>query len=484
LVAILGASALPRRPFAALSLIGIGSALGVAGTTLGILAAPLAIVRAVLEPAASRRLKILVIVAAVTGVVTYRQVCKVGGISTFQTDPKSALPKVDIACGLAYALSVPGRILWPSLLGFPVSSMINPLPSWLCMGAGVVALAATAVLAFWPRASWNRRIVVIGAAMIYSSYALTYSARVSLLKDGRWTEAQLLYRYASRYHVLPLLGSVTIVAAILASGRLARLCDAHRGLPAFIAALVGLFTMFVQSGEASYWDWILKQPDQRATLAAVHHVGELARREGIPRSQLMRIFDPVYRPWNGSVMNDRPYAFHMMNLAVEAPAQVTSPLADAQARDRLLAWLTPAERIALAAGTCVSLSPAHLDPKARTVSIARRVATHEVDEFTPGRFHPEHWPAYVEFEFDDAPPAHYLVLPGLAADQDVVILFRENGGRWANGQNVRWFRSPRTDAAIDLERLIYLSGAPLAQVRVQFTSPGELALAGLPRLLR
>ena len=74
-----------------------------------------------LEPRASRRLKVLVIVVAVGGVITYRQVCKVGGVTVFHTDPRSALPNVDLAGGLGYALSVPGRLLWPSLMGVPVS---------------------------------------------------------------------------------------------------------------------------------------------------------------------------------------------------------------------------------------------------------------------------------------------------------------------------------------------------------------------------
>ena len=317
-------------------MIGLGSAAGPGGHDTGDPGRSAGNLARVLEPRVSRRLKVLVVVAAVGGVVTYRQACKVGGVTDFHTDPRSALPSVDLAGGLGYALSVPGRVLWPSLMGVPVSLMIGPLPAWFCVGAGALALAATAALALWPRARWNRRLVLVGAAMIYCSYALTYSARTVMLKEGRWTEPQFLYQFASRYHVLPLLGLVTMVAAVLASWPLFRRCDARRGLPALIAAFVGLVTMLVQSGEASHWNWMLRQPDQRVTLSVLHHLGELARAEGVSRSQLMRIFDPVYRNWNGSVMNDRPYAFHLMNLAVQAPEQVERPLPDEQARARLL----------------------------------------------------------------------------------------------------------------------------------------------------
>jgi hypothetical protein len=481
--AILGSTYLSRRPIAALSMIGLGSALGLSGTTLGILAAPLAILRASLDPTVSRRLKVLVIVAAMSGVVTYRQVCKVGGVTNFHTDPRSALARIDLAGGLGYALSVPGRVLWPSVIGIPVSWMIVPLPAWFCIGVGVVALGATASLAVWPRARWNRRLVVLGIAMIYCSYALTYSARTVMLKDGLWTEPQLLYVFASRYHVLPLLGLVTIVAALLASWPLVRRCDSRRGRPALIATVVGLITMVMQSGEASYWSWMLNQQEQRTTLSALHHVGELALAEGVPRAQLMRIFDPVYRSWNQSLINDCPRAFHLMNLAVQAPEQVERPLPDDKARTRLLAWLTDVERIALGAGTCVSLVPAHVE-RARTLAIARRVAIREVMELTPRRFHRQRPPGYIEYEFDPAPNARYLVLPGLAADQDVIVFLTEDKARWRGGHNVRWLRSPRTDAAIDLERLIHWSGAAPSRIRLKFTGPGEIALEGPPRLLR
>ena len=78
------------------------------------------------------------------------------------------------------------------------------------------------------------------------------------------------------------------------------------------------------------------------------------------------------------------------------------------------------------------------------------------------------------------------MLPGLKADQDVVIAWSDQAGRWRPGQNVRWLHSPRPEgpAVVDLERLIYLQKSPLTRIAVRLTLPGTLVLQGSPRLLR
>ena len=206
------------------------------------------------------------------------------------------------------------------------------------------------------------------------------------------------------------MGMAAIVAALLASRPLVQRCDSRRGLPAIVGTLVGLLMLMVQHREATHWDWMLHQPDQRETLSALHHLGEIARVEGVTRSQLLRIFDPAWRSWNGSFLHDRPQAFHLMNLAVQAPEHVEQPLADGEARSRMLARLTRDEIVALSSGTCVSLTPAQPDPMARTVAIARRVEIHGASEWKEGRFHQTYWPSYIEFEFDSTRRGPLLVL--------------------------------------------------------------------------
>jgi hypothetical protein len=228
---------------------------------------------------------------------------------------------------------------------------------------------------------------------------------------------------------------------------------------------------------------MLHQPDQHATLSALYHVGELARAEGIPRRQLMRIFDPVYRAWNGTLVKDCPRAFHLMNLAVRAPEYVEQPISDETARARLLNRLTLAERISLGAGTCAPFFSAPLE-QARTLSIARRVTTCDFNELGPWRYKRDLVPGYIEFEFEPATGARYLFLPGLVSDQDVIVVLTDDATHWHGSRNLRWLKSPRADATIDLRRLIHWWGDAPARIRLKCVGPGEIALGGAPRLLR
>ena len=157
-------------------------------------------------------------------------------------------------------------------------------PSWLSWGPGILALLTVAALAVWHGARWNRRLVLVGAAMIYLGYGLTYIARDGLVTGGRWTEAKLIYRYATRYHVLPLIGLAAVLAAVLAAWRPIRRCDARRGLPALVGAVVGLMMFGVQRHEVNTWCWLLGYSDQRPTLAALDHVRRVACEEDITRA--------------------------------------------------------------------------------------------------------------------------------------------------------------------------------------------------------
>ncbi|WP_206108233.1 hypothetical protein [Paludisphaera soli] len=485
LAAVLGAGALTRRPRGSLALIGIGCALAPAGTTLGVLALPLAILRAGIESGASRRMKGLAVLAAAAGLTSHTLISKMGDSDVAYVSV-SGRYRLDPVGGLEHALTVPGRILWPSALGVPASWTAAPMSTWLRVGAGALALAGVAALAAWPRARWDRRLVLVGAAMIYSCYFLTFTSRMHMYKLGYWTEADLIYRFAARYHVLPLIGLAAIVAALTSTWPMIRRCDARRGLPTLVGAAVGLVMFAVQAREATQWHWMLHLPDQRATLEALHRVGVIARDEGIPREQLLRIFDPAYRPWNASVATNRPYAFHLMNLAIQAPEKVVRPISDAEARSLVTTRLTTPERFWLGAGSCPSAEPPHPLPDPQALAVARRTEVFNASEDKPGRFRLKQAPSYLEYEFDPTAGASFLSLPGLKADHDVVVAWQVASGGWRQCQSLRLLRSHLGDgdAVVDLSRLIHQPVKPISKIRIYFTNSGEVALDGPPRLLR
>jgi hypothetical protein len=486
LIAVLGASRIGRRPRSSLFWIGIGSALGPAGTTLGILAAPLAILRAASARETTRRNKLLAVVAAAVGFFCYEEFSRLGPVAAVHSARVQSLPSIDVLGGLGYTVTVPGRVLLPSTLGVPASWLVKPLPPWVVLVAGALVLLATVALVAWPRSRWDRRFVLVGAAMIYWSYSLTYSPRVAMMRAGFWTEREFLYNFAARYHVLPLMGMAAVVAALLASWPLVKRCDSRRGLPAIVGTIVGLLMLVAQHREAKQWGWMLNQPGQRETLSALHHLGEIARDEGVSRSQLLRMFDPAWRSWNGSVQHDRPHAFHLMRLAVRAPDNVELPLADHEARSRLLACLTQEECMALGAGTIASPASLQPDVLSQTLAIARSIEIQSAIDEESGPFRMTNRSAYVEFAFDPVANARYLWLPGIAIDQDVYVSWCDSAGRWRPGQSLRLSRSDQaaSQVTIDLIRLVHWPAYPVARIRVKSTAPDKIALIGAPRLLR
>lgn len=485
--ALLGASWLSSRPRRAMVLIGLGSALGPTASTIGVLAMPLAALRAFIDSTTTWRQKIQGLVAACGGLGAYLGVRELAGAGLFRTVHSENKGFADPLNGLAYALTVPGRMLWPAIVGIPSSLTARHVPAVLAWVLGALALAALLAACARPRATWNRRLVLAGGVMIYLGYALTYCSRAGLVRLGQWTEFQLLYDFGGRYHLLPLLGACAVIAALAAAVPFVRRADCTPGRPALIGVVAGLVALGTQFDEQHHWVWMLRQPDQKPTLAALHRVGELARAEGISRNQLTRIFDPVFRDWNGSVRLNPDY-FHYMKLVPQAPLKVDRPLPDDQARARLLSRLTLPEQMVLAAGACVSMStPARAKPlPTETLVIARRVKLNHVREVSPGHYRAKNWPSYIEYEFELLQDARFLMLPGLAADQDLTISWCDDAGRWRTLQRVCWLETPRPTAApvIDLHRLINWPSGSLGRIRVGFTHDGELALEQPPRLLR
>ena len=161
LIAVLGAGGLARRR-GSLGLIVLGVALAAAGTSLGILAAPLAMLRALVEPGVSRRLKLAAALAAIAGLAAYFQICNLGAIESASAARMRHVPNLEPWGGIGYAIRVPGQMLWPSTFGVPASWLAGPHWPVLVWGAGFLLLAATLWRVSVRPPGGNRKLVVVG----------------------------------------------------------------------------------------------------------------------------------------------------------------------------------------------------------------------------------------------------------------------------------------------------------------------------------
>jgi hypothetical protein len=192
LVAISGASLAASRPRRAVVQVLCATLLAPAATSLGHLAVPLVLLRAFLVPTVSRRRRYLIMLSAIGGNLAYHAICTAGGLGPIANARQHNAQMAAPLEGLAYAFTVPARVLLPSAIGLPAHSWATALPSWTHWISSTAVFICLVTILVVRRASWNRPLMVLGIAMIYLGYGLAYGARAGLVKDGRITEIDFI----------------------------------------------------------------------------------------------------------------------------------------------------------------------------------------------------------------------------------------------------------------------------------------------------
>jgi hypothetical protein len=470
LLAWLGASGAGRsdRPGRGWAGAALAAALAPAFSGIGLLAGPVAALRALSETdrTATRRRVGLGVVIPLAGTLAYLAACSLFRYRDVLAE--SVRRNADARRALLATCRAPFEVLLPRLVGLREAA---PRLS----DAAVVALFAIGLLAglAWARRSPRRPLILGGLFMIVGGYALAYSVRAT------YSAAPVLT--IQRYHLFPQVGLALTLAA--ASVPWSRRLDARpaAGLAAAsaLAALLLAVNLSAMKGQARAFGF----PEQGRTLAALEHVAATCRREGITRDQALAALDPIRPRWfplspSGPI--------DMLPITVATPR-----VPDERVRPTLLAALAPAEREALCGAS--DASP-HLRPisdpagaHTNTWAVGHLVRSVGVGDGAASRPAPR---AFLEFELRradsgaDGPRA--LCVPGAVPAEGVQVWWAGDDGRWSELRSIFWRPDPARPAsawAVALDRLPHWDPNRVRRIRLYFPGPTGPVAVGPPRIL-
>lgn len=450
----------------------IGSAIATASapafSAIGLLAAPLALVRVLAATGRPARwpVRLIAATAPAAGLAVY-----LGVVATFgyrEVVAQSMHQNADFRLGLASVARAPIDVLLPGLVGLP--NIDARLPRGLDLALAAVGLAG---LLAWSIRSRFRPLILGGLVLIVGGYGLTYCVRT--VHGPHWIlEVQ-------RYHLFPQLGLALVLGPALVpvlrrfDGRPVRALAVATAL----AVVLGMLHAPEFRTRARYYRF----PEQPRTLAALERLATTCRDAGITREQALAALDPIRTRWFDHDFN----ALTMLAPTVPAPR-----LPDNRVRSILLGSLSDSEREALCGG--MDASP-HLRPAAELgattpLTVGRLVQSFRVRSAGPeGHYVAAGRPSYLEFEisnlkFQTSEPPRALCVPGGGS---LEIWWADESGKWSETRSVRWrtdpARSPE-DWSIPIDRLPHWGpDRGPRRVRVAVQEAGPVAV-GAPKLLR
>ncbi|MFO0907481.1 MAG: hypothetical protein U0794_03830 [Isosphaeraceae bacterium] len=450
----------------------LATALAPAFSAIGLLAAPLAMLRALVDPIPGRarwRVRAAGVLAATFGLGLYLVL-----LTTVRPRDGLAPSKLDrtgLSQGLAAAARAPAEVLVPSLVGGRIRAAA-PLSVALTLG-----FTSVVVLAAWRGGPRHRPLLLGGLALMAGGYVLTYVPRAVEMGPALLS--------IQRYHLFPLLG-LSFVAAGLAGSmgrRAVEVCDAQPSTSGWTLAALAMGLLVWHSGPRRGLATFLHDADQAPTLRALDQLHAVCVAGGITREQAIAALDPVGNRWT-------PAGENALDLLAAAADRPTRP--DAQVRSFVLAALSDDDRRALCGGMnatpYLSLARASQPPADTT---PRRL--YRVERDATGRLVGEGWPSFVEFDLapagssEGAPGA--ILLPADVPAGWVEVWWIRPGDRWSQTRSVRLqLDSAATRVEPDSAWRLPLARVPhwdptAHRVRLLFHARGPIA-ATAPRLVR
>jgi hypothetical protein len=437
----------------------LAAAAAPAFSAIGLLAGPVAALRALGARDSSYARRVGLCGAPILGTIFYLAAYLALRHHDFSTPTIDRAPNVGTV--LLLVLRAPAVALVPALVGIDLTDGHR----WSYI------LTVVALLGLLWRAVRNplERPLILGAlTLVFGGYLLTFAARAddfgpSVLRT-------------QRYHLFPMVG-----LALILSGGFARLSSRWRWRSAkafWVAALFAAILYGSHAREMRGRGRFYRHADQVRTLAAFDRLGMRCVELGITRAQALAALDPIETEWT-----PRGYSA----LIMIAPGSPLSRVPGERVRATLLAGLTNYDRKAVCGGMDATpfLEPAADPPIHPVVAVGRRVSRYRMLESGVERYEATGYPAFLEYVMPtSAVDARALVLSGRTPGGIVELWWRGEQQQWSETRSVRLRLPPGvTDSRLALGRLPHWEQAESERIRILFHEAGEIALTA-PSLLR
>ena len=384
-------------------------------SAIGVLAGPLAAWRLLLDHESRRWSRLVVVVAPLGGTLVY--LLLVAGTPGPGSAVSASLRQhVDpVAAGWAM-LRAPGLILVPALVGFPARAfrLSDPLA---VLGTTALVLG---MLGWAVHDRARRGLILSGLGWVLGGYTLAFLARAE--PGDRWIME------VGRYHLFPLLGAITWLAAGV--GPLLDRLEVRRPLLGWsllvLLAAVGLVIHGPTMLDRDRRTW--RFPGQDRPLAAALRLEAICQAAGIPLDQAIRIIDPIAPRWFPHALPFNPLLY------LFGPGPSVARGSDLEARRRVVDQLSPTDRGLIFGG--LDASPYLVDRAGPDDGRAEWVVPWSSQGERTTQDGDQAF--YVEFEIPaEVGEPTELIPQGISPATRIEIWWAGPDGRWSREQGVR-----------------------------------------------
>ena len=407
-------------------------------SALGLMAVILGSIAAIIQTGFSKS-SFIKIGAILSGLGGYMWACQFLGGDLIDAAAKNNRHMTDIIRGLTYAIAVPGGITFPLFFGVDARWLTDHF-HWL-IGIGLSVICIGSIWTGYRFRWYSRQVMYLILSLIFAPYLVIYPTRAGLVSDGRWAEPDFLYFWTSRYHLFAIVGLAIFFSSLINK---ALICIPKSGLRDFLKVSICIIAAILQSRNTLHWSWMMDQPDQAGTLSALMQLQAMADEVGVPESQLIRIFPPVRRGWNASVLELRPDAFSLVRLiSKRVDNERIETESDERVSERIYRAIGQENWLNLRSGRLLNLDSIKTQQNGQEI-IVKADVLEKAEQEGPTRWKILDYGGYLEFSIPDFKKTESIILESVKADGPIAFQWTMNSESWDDRRSA-WFETKAMD---------------------------------------